>query len=43
MSDDLLRDAFSGLVALVAVAREGSFTRAAAHLGLSQSAVSHAV
>lgn len=26
MSDDLLRDAFSGLVALVAVAREGSFT-----------------
>jgi DNA-binding transcriptional LysR family regulator len=31
------------LVAFVAVAREKSFTRAAAQLGLSQSAVSHAV
>ncbi|SFB21568.1 LysR family transcriptional regulator [Azotobacter beijerinckii] len=43
MRDDILRESFSGLVAFVAVAREKSFTRAAAHLGLSQSAVSHAV
>ncbi|TKD34284.1 LysR family transcriptional regulator [Azotobacter chroococcum] len=43
MRDDILRESFGGLVAFVAVAREKSFTRAAAHLGLSQSAVSHAV
>lgn len=38
-----LRDHFSGLVVFIAVARERSFTRGAARLGLSQSAVSHAV
>lgn len=43
MRDDILRESFSGLVAFVAVARERNFTRAAARLGLSQSAVSHAV
>lgn len=43
MRDDILRESFGGLVAFIAVAREKSFTRAAAHLGLSQSAVSHAV
>lgn len=43
MRDNILRESFGGLVAFVAVAREKSFTRAAAHLGLSQSAVSHAV
>lgn len=43
MKDDILRDSFSGLVAFAAVAREKSFTRAAAHLGVSQSAVSHTV
>jgi DNA-binding transcriptional LysR family regulator len=31
------------LLAFVAVARERSFTRAAAHLGLSQSALSHKI
>ncbi|MCC5074385.1 LysR family transcriptional regulator [Xanthomonas campestris] len=39
----MLRESFSGMVAFIVVARERSFTRAAAHLGLSQSAVSHAV
>jgi DNA-binding transcriptional LysR family regulator len=37
------RDQLSGLTAFIAVAREGSFTRAAAQLGLSQSALSHAI
>ncbi|RMQ51043.1 LysR family transcriptional regulator [Pseudomonas cichorii] len=41
--DFALRDYFSGLLAFMAVARERSFTRGAAQLGLSQSAVSHAV
>ncbi|WP_109513299.1 LysR family transcriptional regulator [Pseudomonas ovata] len=43
MHDNLLRDSFPGLKVFFAVARERSFTRAAAHLGLSQTAVSHAV
>lgn len=43
MQDDILKQSFGGLMAFIAVAREKSFTRAAAHLGLSQSAVSHAV
>jgi len=43
MQDDLLRNSFGGLKAFFAVAREGSFTRAGARLGLSQTAVSHAV
>jgi len=43
MQDNLLRNSFSGLMAFFAVARERSFTRAAARLGLSQTAVSHAV
>lgn len=43
MRDNILRESFGGLVAFVAVAREKSCTRAAAHLGLSQSAVSHAM
>jgi DNA-binding transcriptional LysR family regulator len=33
----------NGLLAFVAVARERSFTRAAAHLGVSQSALSHTI
>jgi len=37
------RENFSDLFAFLAVAREQSFTRAAAQLGLSQSALSHAV
>ena len=43
MTDDLLRESFTGLIALIAVAREKNFTRAAARLGITQSAVSHAV
>jgi DNA-binding transcriptional LysR family regulator len=43
MQDDILKQSFGGLMAFIAVAREKSFTRAAVHLGLSQSAVSHAV
>ncbi|WP_041270891.1 LysR family transcriptional regulator [Frateuria aurantia] len=39
----MLRESFRGLTAFFAVARERSFTRAAAQLGLSQTAVSHAV
>jgi DNA-binding transcriptional LysR family regulator len=35
--------ALNDLIAFVAVAREQSFTRAAAHLGLSQSALSHTI
>jgi DNA-binding transcriptional LysR family regulator len=38
-----MRDNINDLIALVAVARERSFTRAAAQLGLSQSALSHAI
>lgn len=34
---------FNDLVAFIAVAREGSFTRAAAQLGVSQSALSHTI
>lgn len=38
-----MRENINDLVALVAVARERSFTRAAAQLGVSQSALSHAI
>lgn len=37
------REDFSDLIAFVMVAREGSFTRAAAQLGVSQSALSHTI
>jgi len=37
----MARDNLNDLLAFVAVAREGSFTRAAARLGVSQSALSH--
>ena len=37
------RETLSDLVAFLAVAREGSFTRAAVKLGLSQSALSHII
>lgn len=37
------RENFSDLLAFLAVAREGSFTRAAAQLGVSQSALSHTI
>jgi len=37
----MARDAMSDLAAFLAVAREGSFTRAAAQLGVSPSALSH--
>jgi len=37
----MLRENISDLIAFIAVAREGSFTRAAAKLGVSQSALSH--
>lgn len=43
MRKPLLKENFSGLTVFFSVAREGSFTRAAAQLGLSQTAVSHAV
>ena len=37
------RETFSDLIAFIAVARERSFTRAAAKLGVSQSALSHTI
>jgi DNA-binding transcriptional LysR family regulator len=37
------RENFNDLLAFVTVAREGSFTRAAAQLGVSQSALSHTI
>src|SRR5579863_8713165 len=39
----MARENFNDLLAFVAVAREGSFTRAAAQLGVSQSALSHTI
>ena len=39
----MARDTFSGLLAFFAVARAGSFTRAAAHLGVSQPSLSQTV
>src|SRR5215210_7239203 len=39
----MLRETMTDLVALVAVARERSFTRAAAQLGVSPSALSHSI
>ncbi|WP_419760495.1 LysR family transcriptional regulator [Acidisoma sp.] len=39
----MLRENANDLLAFLSVAREGSFTRAAAKLGVSQSALSHAV
>lgn len=39
----MAQDGYSDLIAFIAVARERSFTRAAAQLGLSQSALSHRV
>ncbi len=43
LHDEALKTSFNGLPVFFAVAREKSFTRAAARLGISQSAVSHAV
>src|SRR5213594_1935329 len=37
------RENFNDLFAFVTVAREGSFTRAAAQMGVSQSALSHTI
>lgn len=37
------RDNFNDLYAFIAIAREGSFTKAAAQLGVSQSALSHTI
>lgn len=39
----MARENLSDLLAFIAVAREGSFTRAAAQLGVSQSALSHTI
>lgn len=39
----MARENFNDLLAFVTVAREGSFTRAAAQLGVSQSALSHTI
>ena len=37
------RENFNGILAFLAVAKERSFTRAAAQLGVSQSALSHTI
>ncbi len=37
------RDTFANLIAFVAIAKEGSFTKAAVKLGVSQSALSHTI
>ncbi|WP_420106658.1 LysR family transcriptional regulator, partial [Herbaspirillum huttiense] len=37
------RENYNDLLAFLAIAREGSFTRAAAQLGVSQSALSHTI
>jgi DNA-binding transcriptional LysR family regulator len=37
------REDFNNLLAFIAVARERSFTQAAARLGVSQSALSHTI
>ncbi|MFZ6647269.1 LysR family transcriptional regulator [Undibacterium sp. TJN25] len=39
----MARENFNDLIAFISVAREGSFTRAAAQLGVSQSALSHTI
>ncbi len=39
----MTRENFNDLLAFAIVAREGSFTRAAAQLGVSQSALSHTI
>lgn len=39
----MLKENFNDLIYLVVVAEERSFTRAAAKLGVSQSALSHAI
>lgn len=39
----MAKDNFSDIIAFIAVAREGSFTRAAAQLGISQSALSQTI
>jgi len=39
----MLRENMADLLSFIAVAREGSFTRAAAQIGVSQSALSHSV
>ena len=39
----MLKDNFNDLISFMVVARERSFTRAAAQLGVSQSALSHAM
>jgi DNA-binding transcriptional LysR family regulator len=39
----MLRDNLNDLLAFITVARQGSFTRAAAQLGVSQSALSHTI
>lgn len=43
MNHKTFRDTLGGLPVFFAVAREGSFTKAAARLGVSQTAVSHAI
>ncbi len=40
---DMLKENFNDLIAFLMVARERSFTKAAAQLGVSQSALSHAI
>lgn len=39
----MLKENFNDLIAFLMVARERSFTKAAAQLGVSQSALSHAI